>query len=177
MGFGGCGGRLSRGGGKRWVEGGCLGGDSTLRRVVMGADAVGKQATPEQIGAMVELLHESIEQGGLGFSSSRAPTHNDGEGRPVPSRHAAREEFLALAQTLRDHEGTVLELLPGIGMFDAESIELMIDMSLAANRPLNWNVLGVASYAPELHQAQPPIPTTAAEPRARIVAPTPAPMP
>lgn len=167
---------LSQLDGKLSVNAGFLVGHSTLRRVVMGEDAVGKQATPEQIGAMVELLHESIEQGGLGFSSSRAPTHNDGEGRPVPSRHAAREEFLALAQTLRDHEGTVLELLPGIGMFDAESIELMIDMSLAANRPLNWNVLGVASYAPELHKAQLAISDTAAERGARIVALTPSQM-
>jgi N-acyl-D-aspartate/D-glutamate deacylase len=155
------------------INAGFLVGHSALRRVVMGEDAVGKEATPAQIDAMVALLHRSIEEGGLGFSSSRAPTHNDGDGRPVPSRHAAKEEFLALAAAIREHEGTVLELLPGLGLFDDESVELMIEMSLAANRPLNWNVLGVASYSTNLYQTQLAIADRAAERGARIVALTP----
>ncbi|HEX6311804.1 MAG TPA: amidohydrolase family protein, partial [Acidimicrobiia bacterium] len=41
-------------------------GHCALRRYVMGADAVGHEATPEQLDAMVGLLHESIRAGGLG---------------------------------------------------------------------------------------------------------------
>jgi N-acyl-D-aspartate/D-glutamate deacylase len=125
------------------VNAGFLVGHSALRRVVMGEDAVGRAARPGEIDAMVRLLRESIRQGGLGFSSSRAPTHNDGDGRPVPSRWAEREELIALCRAIRDLPGTALEFLPTVGPFSQEVHELMTDMSLAAGRPLNWNVLGV----------------------------------
>ena len=155
------------------INTGFLVGHSALRRVVMGEDAVGSEATPAQLEAMVELLRESIRQGGLGFSSSRAPTHNDGDGRPVPSRHAAREEFVALSGAIRDLPGTVLEFLPGIGTFDDDTVQLMVDLSLAANRPLNWNVLGVSSFMPSLYEGQLAASDRAAEAGARIVALTP----
>jgi N-acyl-D-aspartate/D-glutamate deacylase len=159
--------------GRLAVNAGFLVGHSALRRVVMGEAAVGEKADAGQIRAMVELLSDSIAGGGLGFSSSRAPTHNDGEGRPVPSRHAAREELVALCADLRAHPGTALEFLPGVGAFDDETVQLMTDLSLAANRPLNWNVLGVSSAGIEVTRAQLAASDHAAERGARIVALTP----
>jgi N-acyl-D-aspartate/D-glutamate deacylase len=155
------------------VNAGFLVGHSALRRVVMGEAAVGRRADDEQIQSMVKLLRESLAAGGLGFSSSRAPTHNDGEGRPVPSRHATREELLALCAELREHPGTALEFLPGVGDFDDETLQLMTDLSLAANRPLNWNVLGVSSFGGRLYEKQLAASDYAAERGARVVALTP----
>jgi len=66
------------------VNAGFLVGHCAIRRTVMGADAVGGRPTPEQLEAMQQLLAESIEAGGLGFSSSQAYTHSDGDGEPVP---------------------------------------------------------------------------------------------
>ena len=79
---------LSRFDGGLGVNAGFLVGHCALRRRVMGADAVGETATPEQIESMRALLGESLEAGGLGLSTSRAFTHDDGDGEPVPSRHA-----------------------------------------------------------------------------------------
>ena len=48
-------------------------------------------------------------------------------------------------RAVRDHEGTTLEFIAAMGEIGADRIELMADMSLAANRPLNWNLLGSLS--------------------------------
>ena len=61
---------------------------------------------------MKRLLAESLEAGGLGFTSSWASSHNDAQGDPVPSRHANREEMVALARVCRDFDGTNLEFIP-----------------------------------------------------------------
>jgi N-acyl-D-aspartate/D-glutamate deacylase len=126
-------------------------GHSTMRRVVMG-EAAHEPATPEQIEAMVALLHESLRAGALGLSSSLGEAHSDGDGQPVPSRSAQPDEFLALARAVRDHAGTSLEFIPAMGGISDERIELMTDMSLAADRPLNWNLLGSASPTPVYEQ-------------------------
>ncbi len=155
------------------INAGFLVGHSALRRVVMGADAVGKQATADQLEAMTELLRRSVREGGLGFSSSWARTHNDGDGNPVPSRFATREELLALCAAIRDLPGTALEFLPGIGAFEPEIRDLMTSMSLAANRPLNWNVLGVSSFGKKTTDNQLAASDHAAEHGAKVVALTP----
>jgi N-acyl-D-aspartate/D-glutamate deacylase len=127
-------------------------GHSTLRRLVLGDDATDAPATAEQIDAMVDLLHASLAAGALGLSSSLGEAHLDGDGAPVPSRAAQPDEFLALARAVRDHAGTSLEFIPAMGEISAERIALMTDMSLAADRPLNWNLLGSASPTPVYEQ-------------------------
>jgi len=164
---------LSRFEGRIGVNAGFLVGHSALRRVVMGPDAVGKPATRAQIDAMCALLRESLAAGGMGFSSSNAPTHNDNAGNPVPSRFATRDEIVALAAVLADFPGTQLEFIPTVGFFEEEHKALMTDMSVAANRPLNWNVLGVAAFNQEMAKSQLSASDYAAERGGRIVALTP----
>jgi N-acyl-D-aspartate/D-glutamate deacylase len=126
--------------GRLSVNAGFMVGHSAIRRTVMGERAVGHEATPEELQAMVELLRQSLREGGLGFSSTISSTHNDYDGNPVPSRHASKEEMITLARQVRDFEGTTIEFLPGVG-WGEEAAEYMADLSLAANRPVNWNVL------------------------------------
>ena len=64
---------------------------------------------------MQRLLREGLEAGGLGFSSSWGRVHNDGDGRPVPSRSATTEELVALAGECAHVEGTSLEFIPALG--------------------------------------------------------------
>jgi N-acyl-D-aspartate/D-glutamate deacylase len=124
------------------VNAGFLVGHSTIRRVVMGDDAVGHRATPDQIEAMVRLAHQAMDSGALGFSSSLGGGHTDGDGNPVPSRAAGHDEILALAAAVREHAGTTLEFIPIMGEIPPDLADLMAEMSLAADRPLNWNLLG-----------------------------------
>jgi N-acyl-D-aspartate/D-glutamate deacylase len=119
-------------------------GHSTIRRLVMGEAAIGEVATADQLAEMVRLAHESLTAGAIGFSTSRAGSHRDHDGAPVPSRHASRGEVLALCASVRDHEGTSLEIVPTAEfLFTDDDIELMTAMSLAGSRTVNWNLLGV----------------------------------
>jgi N-acyl-D-aspartate/D-glutamate deacylase len=131
-------------------------GHCALRRNVMGADAVGNVATPEQLDQMVALLHDALDAGGMGFSTTLSFTHSDGDGQPVASRWASRDEVLALCKTVADHEGTTLEYVTDgcLRGFSTDEITLMGDMTLAGRRPLNWNVLTIDGSEPERYRAQ-----------------------
>ena len=152
------------------VNAGFLVGHSAIRRVVMGESASTDEASAEQLDRMRAMLDESLAAGGLGFSSSQAPTHNDANGIPVPSRFATPEELIALSRVVRDHAGTTLEFIPAVGGFEDRHVELMTEMSLAADRPLNWNVLAVNSARPQGHEVLLEASDRAAEKGARVLA-------
>ncbi len=127
------------------VNAGFMAGHSALRRVALGDAANAGPADAEGLERMRRLLHESLEAGALGFSSSWATTHNDADGDMVPSRYASAEELVELCRVAGEHEGTSLEFIPTVGGFGQEHLELMTAMSSAAQRPLNWNLLPVTA--------------------------------
>ena len=131
-------------------------GHCALRLAVMGPDATEKIATPEQVQEMQKLLAKCIEEGGLGFSTTRAFTHKDGDGNPVPSRVASEDELLALCEVVSQYEGTTLEWASDgcLNGFTDDEVELMANMSLRGRRPLNWNVLTVDSARPDDYKNQ-----------------------
>ena len=126
------------------INAGFMIGHSAIRRVAMGADATKREATPEELERMKRLLRAGLEAGGIGFSSSYARTHNDADGNMVPSRHASTQELVELARVTGEFAGTSLEIIPQVGpKFDQWAVDLMTDMSVAAQRPINWNVMTV----------------------------------
>ena len=133
---------------------GFLVGHSALRRVVMHDDATRRAATPAEIAEMQQLLRDGLSAGALGFSSTWSPSHNDHTGTPVPSRHASRDEMISLCSVVGEYPGTTLEFIPAVGQFSQDAFELMADMSAAANRPLNWNLLQVYAQSWEIVQHQ-----------------------
>jgi N-acyl-D-aspartate/D-glutamate deacylase len=144
-------------------------GHSMLRRAVMGPAAVDGEATDDQVAGMARLLDEALTDGALGFSSGWDNVHTDGDGRPVPSRVAGAEEFLALADVVGAHEGTTIGFFPHMGELPRDRMELMTDMSLRANRPVNWNLLGSMSPT-EIYEQQLEACDMARERGARVVA-------
>jgi N-acyl-D-aspartate/D-glutamate deacylase len=142
---------LSRLDGRIAVNAGFLVGHSTLRRLVMGERAVGGTAEADDLDAMEAAVHAALGDGALGFSTSQVHTHNDGDGQPVPSRAASRGEMERLAAAVREHEGTTVELIVAgcLNGFSDDDIDFLCTMSLLADRPVNWNVLGVSAMNPD----------------------------
>jgi N-acyl-D-aspartate/D-glutamate deacylase len=133
--------------GRLGINAGFMVGHSAIRRLVMGAEATDRAATDDELAAMCREVDDACEAGALGFSSSWARTHNDAEGRMVPSRCATRDELVELSRRVGRFPGTSLELIPMVGAFEPWAVELMVDMSAAAARPLNWNLLAVNAHS------------------------------
>ena len=145
-------------------------GHSALRRSVMGAAAVGEEATAVQVEAMRALLAEGLRAGGMGFTSSWSATHCDEAGDPVPSRFSTTAELVQLAAVLADHPGTLLEFAPTNLGFEREHVDTMVGMSKAAARALNWSIYQPAAAWHEASLAKLAASDLAAESGARVQA-------
>jgi N-acyl-D-aspartate/D-glutamate deacylase len=77
-------------------------GHTALRIFAMGDEASQRQASPDEMTAMTEMLREAMEAGAAGFATSFAVTHQGADGRPIPSRRATRDEVVELLGVLRD---------------------------------------------------------------------------
>jgi N-acyl-D-aspartate/D-glutamate deacylase len=138
----------------------------------MGDAALERDATPDEMAAMVKVLKQSIEAGGLGFSTTRSPTHSDTDNRPVASRVGPDSEVIELCRAVGEHPGTTLEAIVegcNYGFSDLE-IDTLLAMSAAARRPINWNVLTVDAKARERAMRQLEPSRRSAENGARVVA-------
>jgi len=133
------------------VNAGFLVGHCALRRSVLGDEASGRASTAAERDRIKALLHLALEAGALGLSTTRSPTHTDGDDEPVPSRAASVEEVMELCAVVGRHPGTTLEaIIEGcLSRFSDEDMDLLATMSATADRPLNWNVLGVAADDPD----------------------------
>jgi N-acyl-D-aspartate/D-glutamate deacylase len=129
------------------VNAGFLVGHCALRRYVMGDESRDREATPEELEKILSVMRQSLEAGGLGFSTTRSSTHPDHEGRPVASRLASEEEVLKICDVVGQFPGTTLEaIFEGcLKGFRDDEIELLAQMSAHARRPINWNVLTVGA--------------------------------
>ncbi|MER5767608.1 D-aminoacylase [Streptomyces sp. NPDC001985] len=132
------------------VNAGFMVGHCALRRHAMGPDAIGGDPTPAQLQRMLDLLHEAMDAGAWGLSTTQSTTHSDGDGAPVASRHARPDELIALSRAVGEHEGTQLEAIVAgcLDRFRDDEIDLLVAMTRAAGRPLNWNVLTIDAAVP-----------------------------
>ncbi|MBW2425233.1 MAG: amidohydrolase family protein [Deltaproteobacteria bacterium] len=95
----------------RVMDVGTLVGHGALRIHAMGKDRAYHDAaqTPE-IESMARSLHEALEAGALGFSTSRSRLDRDCDGRTTPSFFAEDRETIALAAVVADRGRGLLEL-------------------------------------------------------------------
>ncbi len=119
-------------------------GHTPLRLYVMGEEATEREARPDEVEQMRALLEEGLAAGGLGFATSRAPTHMGFEGRPVPSRAASMGELETLAEALGTVGHGVLQTAVGADL----PVETLAALQRRCGRPVTWTAL-LSGFSPE----------------------------
>lgn len=89
---------------------GAMIGHSAVRYFVLDDAATEREATSDEIARMRALVVDAMRAGALGFSTSQAPTHFGGDGKPVPSRAASDDEVLELASALAGFDRGMVEI-------------------------------------------------------------------
>ncbi len=96
-------------------------GHCAVRYYVMGERAVDEQPTEAELARMAEVVGESIEEGAVGFSTSRIIGHVLPDGRDVPGTHADHSELIRIAETVKEVGGGLMQnVLNMSGDFDGE---------------------------------------------------------
>jgi len=85
-------------------------GHSALRTYVMGERAFEGAATDDDMRAMEAELRDAIEAGAIGFTTSRSPSHETPDRRPVASRMATWDEVRRLVGVMGDLNAGIFEL-------------------------------------------------------------------
>jgi N-acyl-D-aspartate/D-glutamate deacylase len=119
----------------------CYVGHSAVRLFVMGDDGYERAATPDDVVGMQRVVREAMDAGAAGFASSFSKTHRGDGGRPVPSRLADHEEFVALGQAMAETGRGVVCYAPGAPVSYADAYALQ----QRVGRPFMWTPL-ITSY-------------------------------
>jgi len=123
---------------------------STIRYHVMGEDARKRPATADEIESIAAVTRECLDAGAAGVSSSWGPVHFDGDGLPVPSRFAAEDELLGLADALRaTGRGVFCFIPPSVPLVQSDDLAMMARLARASGRPVLWNLLLQSWNAPD----------------------------
>ena len=118
-------------------------GHSALRLYVMGDAAYERAATAAEIERMCQLVREALAAGAAGFSTSFSFAHRGVDGKPVPSRFAARDEVEALFLTVgRAGKGVVLAT-PG----EQCSYPDFYELQPRIGRPFTWPLFAAPGNA------------------------------
>ena len=85
-------------------------GHSAVRTYVMGERAFDQAATEDDLQAMERQVRDAIRAGAVGFTTSRSPSHETPDGRPVASRAAAWDEVRRLVGAMGELNAGIFEL-------------------------------------------------------------------
>jgi len=121
-------------------------GHSALRTYVMGERAFEQQATESDLKAMEDEVRDAICAGAIGFTTSRSPSHETPDDRPVASRVANWDEVRRLVGVMSDLNAGIMELAgegvdrapgdPGLQSYHTRLRDLAVD----SGRPITFGV-------------------------------------
>ncbi|MDB4959343.1 MAG: hypothetical protein JWO36_6912 [Myxococcales bacterium] len=121
-----------------------------FRRWVLGDDATERAATPTETREIAKLLHEAVDAGAFGFSTTFLKHHFGDQGKPLACRLASREELTAYANVLKDLDRGIIQLALAetgvVGDYEYDILEHLVEES---NRPVTWVFLLARDDRPE----------------------------
>jgi N-acyl-D-amino-acid deacylase len=118
-------------------------GHSALRMYVMGRRALEEKASEDDLDRMAQLVEEALRAGALGFSTSRATTHETPDGSPVASRIAEWREIDLLVGAMARLDAGIFQIGPDISGGEAQRIFLdrLAQVALDSGRPIMFGTL------------------------------------
>jgi N-acyl-D-aspartate/D-glutamate deacylase len=119
-------------------------GHSALRTYAMGERAFEGEASEDDLRLMERELREAIRAGAIGFTTSRSPSHETPDRRPVASRLATWGEVRRLVGVMGDLNAGIFEIaneryghdLDGLARYHARLRDLAVD----TGRPVTFGV-------------------------------------
>src|SRR5438105_8534641 len=131
-------------------------GPSALRTYVMGERAFEKEAGEDDLRAMERELRDAIRAGAIGFTTSRSPSHETPDRRPVASRLATWDEVRRLVGAMGDMNAGIFELAgEEVGRTSRDPQGLrdyhvrLRDLAVETGRPVTWGIFS-RKEAPEV---------------------------
>jgi N-acyl-D-aspartate/D-glutamate deacylase len=125
----------------------CYVGHSALRTYVMGERAFEEAAGEDDLRAMERELRDAIRAGAVGFTTSRSPSHETPDRRPVASRLAPWEEVRRLCGVMGDMNAGIFELAgEGVDRTAGDPHRLreyhgrLRDLAVETGRPVTWGL-------------------------------------
>ena len=121
-------------------------GHSALRTYVMGERAFDQAATEDDLKAMERELRSALTAGAMGFTTSRSPSHETPDRRPVASRVAPWDEVRRLVGVMGEMNTGIFEIAgegvdrdpgnPGLKDYHRRLRELAVE----TGRPITFGV-------------------------------------
>src|SRR5499426_2367320 len=119
-------------------------GHSALRTYVMGERAFEKPAGEDDLSAMERELRAALTAGAMGFTTSRSPSHETPDRRPVASRLAAWDEVRRLVGVMGEMNAGIFEIAgERFGSDDAGLRDYHVrlrDLATSTGRPITWGL-------------------------------------
>jgi N-acyl-D-amino-acid deacylase len=130
-------------------------GHSALRTYVMGERAFEQAAGEDDLRAMERELRDALRAGAIGFTTSRSPSHETPDGRPVASRVASWDEVRRLVGAMGELNAGIFEIAgegvdralgdPGLRDYQAR----LLDLAVESGRPVTYGLFS-RREAPEV---------------------------
>jgi N-acyl-D-aspartate/D-glutamate deacylase len=121
-------------------------GHSAIRTYAMGERAFEQKATEDDLKAMEREVRDAIRAGAMGFTTSRSPSHETPDGRPVASRVAPWDEVRRLVGAMGEMNAGLFEIAgegvdrapgnPGLRDYHVR----LRDLAVETGRPVTFGV-------------------------------------
>jgi N-acyl-D-aspartate/D-glutamate deacylase len=134
-------------------------GHSALRTYVMGERAFDDTAGEDDLRAMERELRDAIRAGAIGFTTSRSPSHETPDRRPVASRIATWDEVRRLVGAMGAMNAGIFEIAgEAVGRMTGDPDGLrdyhvrLRDLAVESGRPVTWGLFS-RREAPDVWRA------------------------